>query len=248
MLTLVQHAADEDGVSPLSEHVLLHLRYGGDQRARNLLSGRTGGWPGTGTWTPLIRWRDRPRDGGGPGGAPPGRRNGPRAGDQRRGGRWWAPVVGARRVARGGPARGGSRVHQDQGAVADAPLAANQDRPAADRRRDHGARVRAGAGRGRMGRAEPPRLRAPSGAGRLDPRGPDAARTRAMVRPGRVLPGRARQRPGRFPLDQDPRRRAGSGRRARAAGEPERTGTGRSARSTWSASTRPSAVPASAER
>jgi mycothiol synthase len=37
VLDLVQHAADEDGVSPLSEHVMLHLRYGGDPRARNVL-------------------------------------------------------------------------------------------------------------------------------------------------------------------------------------------------------------------
>ena len=34
---LVRAAADEDGVGPLSEHVMLHLRYGGDPRARNLL-------------------------------------------------------------------------------------------------------------------------------------------------------------------------------------------------------------------
>jgi mycothiol synthase len=37
VLALVRRAADEDGVSPLSEHVLLHLRYGGDARARNVL-------------------------------------------------------------------------------------------------------------------------------------------------------------------------------------------------------------------
>jgi mycothiol synthase len=37
VLALVQHAAEDDGVSPLSEHVLLHLRYGGDPRARNVL-------------------------------------------------------------------------------------------------------------------------------------------------------------------------------------------------------------------
>ena len=37
MLRLVSAAAAEDGVSPLSEHVLLHLRYGGDHRARDLL-------------------------------------------------------------------------------------------------------------------------------------------------------------------------------------------------------------------
>ena len=37
VLRLVSEATDEDAVSPLSEHVLLHLRYGGDQQARNLL-------------------------------------------------------------------------------------------------------------------------------------------------------------------------------------------------------------------
>jgi len=42
VLALVQRAADEDGVSPLSEHVMLHLRYGGDPRARNLLLWRKG--------------------------------------------------------------------------------------------------------------------------------------------------------------------------------------------------------------
>jgi mycothiol synthase len=34
---LVESATDSDGVSPLSEHVLLHLAHGGDARARNLL-------------------------------------------------------------------------------------------------------------------------------------------------------------------------------------------------------------------
>ena len=34
---LVRAAAEEDGVGPLSEHVMLHLRYGGDSRARDLL-------------------------------------------------------------------------------------------------------------------------------------------------------------------------------------------------------------------
>jgi mycothiol synthase len=37
VLELVSVATDEDGVGPLSEHVMLHLRYGGDARARNLL-------------------------------------------------------------------------------------------------------------------------------------------------------------------------------------------------------------------
>lgn len=34
---IVDEATDRDGVSPLSEHVLLHLRYGGEASARNLL-------------------------------------------------------------------------------------------------------------------------------------------------------------------------------------------------------------------
>jgi mycothiol synthase len=37
VLALVHAATEEDGVGPLSEHVMLHLRYGGDPRARNLL-------------------------------------------------------------------------------------------------------------------------------------------------------------------------------------------------------------------
>ena len=37
VLGLVRAATDEDGVAPLSEHVMLHLRYGGDPSARNLL-------------------------------------------------------------------------------------------------------------------------------------------------------------------------------------------------------------------
>jgi mycothiol synthase len=34
---VVDEATEADGVGPLSEHVLLHLRYGGDEPARNLL-------------------------------------------------------------------------------------------------------------------------------------------------------------------------------------------------------------------
>ena len=37
VLALVRAATEEDGVGPLSEHVMLHLRYGGDPRARNVL-------------------------------------------------------------------------------------------------------------------------------------------------------------------------------------------------------------------
>ena len=35
---LVHQAAEADGVTPLSEHVMLHLRYGGDEPVRNLLA------------------------------------------------------------------------------------------------------------------------------------------------------------------------------------------------------------------
>jgi len=37
VLRLVRLATEEDGVAPLSEHVMLHLRYGGDRRARNVM-------------------------------------------------------------------------------------------------------------------------------------------------------------------------------------------------------------------
>ena len=52
VLDLVQHAAEEDGVSPLSEHVMLHLRYGGDPRARNVLLWRDGQLVGYGHLDP----------------------------------------------------------------------------------------------------------------------------------------------------------------------------------------------------
>ncbi|HUA42293.1 MAG TPA: mycothiol synthase [Streptosporangiaceae bacterium] len=52
VLDLVQQAADEDGVSPLSEHVMLHLRYGGDPRARNVLLWHDGELAGYGHLDP----------------------------------------------------------------------------------------------------------------------------------------------------------------------------------------------------
>jgi len=52
VLDLVQRAAEEDGVSPLSEHVLLHLRYGGEPRARNLLLWQDGELAGYGHLDP----------------------------------------------------------------------------------------------------------------------------------------------------------------------------------------------------
>ncbi len=52
VLDLVQRAAEEDGVSPLSEHVMLHLRYGGDPRARNILLWHDGELAGYGHLDP----------------------------------------------------------------------------------------------------------------------------------------------------------------------------------------------------
>src|SRR5947208_6472586 len=37
VVELVDDVTDADGVRPLSEHVMLHLRYGGDEQARNFL-------------------------------------------------------------------------------------------------------------------------------------------------------------------------------------------------------------------
>lgn len=42
VLDLVRLATDEDGVAPLSEHVMLHLRYGGDRQAHNVMLMREG--------------------------------------------------------------------------------------------------------------------------------------------------------------------------------------------------------------
>jgi len=52
VLDLVRRAAEEDGVSPLSEHVMLHLRYGGDPRARNVLLWQDGTLAGYGHLDP----------------------------------------------------------------------------------------------------------------------------------------------------------------------------------------------------
>jgi mycothiol synthase len=52
VLELVRRAADQDGVAPLSEHVMLHLRYGGDPRARNVLLWRDGELAGYGHLDP----------------------------------------------------------------------------------------------------------------------------------------------------------------------------------------------------
>jgi mycothiol synthase len=55
VLELVGQAADADGVSPLSEHVVLHLRYGGDPLARNVLLWYRGRLAGYGHLDPTDR-------------------------------------------------------------------------------------------------------------------------------------------------------------------------------------------------
>lgn len=47
-LDVVRHAARADGVSPVSEHVMLHLRYGGERQSRDLLLWRDGTLAGYG--------------------------------------------------------------------------------------------------------------------------------------------------------------------------------------------------------
>jgi mycothiol synthase len=55
VLELVREAADADGVSPLSEHVVLHLRYGGDTLARNVMLWSHGTLAGYGHLDPTDR-------------------------------------------------------------------------------------------------------------------------------------------------------------------------------------------------
>jgi mycothiol synthase len=54
VFSLAQRAAQADGVRPLSEHGLLHLRYGGDRRARDVLLWRAGQLAGYGHLDPAA--------------------------------------------------------------------------------------------------------------------------------------------------------------------------------------------------
>jgi mycothiol synthase len=55
VIQLVSEATDADGVSPLSEHVVLHLKYGGDPLARNVLLRYSGALAGYGHLDPTDR-------------------------------------------------------------------------------------------------------------------------------------------------------------------------------------------------
>ena len=234
MSALAEAATEADGVRPLSEHVMLHLRYGGDQRVRNVLvwqgprlvaygaprrhrrgrrSERRARWctrrtGGTGLGRPLVA-RTARRDAGRP-----------------------AAAVGARRAPGGGRAGHRPRLPPVTGAVADAPVPVR--RPAAGRRAA-GVTVRT---------FEPGRddeawvaLNAAAFADHPEQGGwtvDDLHRRVAepWFDPARVLPRRAGRPAGRLPLDQGARRHAGPTTattrsvRSTCSGRPGERGTG----------------------
>ena len=130
---LAEAATEADGVRPLSEHVMLHLRYGGDQRVRNVLV-----WQGS----RLVAYGhlDVTDEVAGASAEvvvhPAYRRQGLGrllvASHARRDAGRPAAAVGARRAPGGGRAGHRPRLPPVTGAVADAPVPVR--RPAAGRR------------------------------------------------------------------------------------------------------------------
>ena len=214
VLPLAEAATERDSVGPLSEHVLLHLRYGGDAQARNLLltagpgagwlrapgSRRSGRGPGRGTRHPPGLPRPRAR-------AHPG----PRAAG--RGGPAAAAGLGPRRPARGRRPGGPGRVRADPVTVDDAAPAG---RPAAGPglpRRGHTAHVFRRRGRGGLAGPQPESVR-------------PATRSRAPGQPrtcpcGNASPGSTRpgsswpSDPGNWPASTGPRSTPGQKTRTR---------------------------------
>ena len=207
VLSLAEAATERDWVGPLSEHVLLHVRYGGDARAREpAADGRPpAGWlrsPGSGDPDegPAAELVIHPDYRGRGLGLDPG----PRAAG--RGGPAAAAGVGARRPARG-------RALADRAGFARIRSLWTMRRPLADPLPDPVfppgspcARFRVGADEAawldvnRRAFASHPE----QGAWTAEDLSP--ARTRVLVRPGRVLPGRAGRETGGLPLDQGPHR------------------------------------------
>ena len=163
-------------------------------------------------------WRDGHRPGG-HGGSGLGLILGPALAAEA-GPRGPAPV-GARRPASRCPAGGRGRLRAVARALADAPVAA--DRASASRSSPTASRC----GRSWSARTRTPGSRSTTrafarhpGAGRLDPCRPGPARARAVVRPGRLLPGRA----GRRSWSASTGPRSTAGRRAPALRRPARHG------------------------
>ena len=215
--TLVEAASEHDGVHPLSEHVVLHLRHGGDDSALSLLACEGDDVVGyahldttdtvEGSSAEMVV-------------APHARRRGV--------GR--ALVQELLTAVPDGRLRLWSHGSHPGAAAMAAELGFDRTRVLWQMRRSllaplpapELARGRPGAHlRPRRRRAlaagQQPRLRRPPRAGTLDPRRRRAPGRRALVRPGRLLPGRARRRAARVPLDQGARRRAARRPRPRPA-------------------------------
>ena len=170
MLRLVGAATEADGVGPLSEHVLLHLRYGGDPRARDLLLVSDGEVAG-------YAHLDQADPAEGPSGElvihPAHRRQG------------LGLLLTRALVAEAGPQQLRLWAHGDLEAAARLAAAAGFERAralwqmrrslrpeldhAAAGRRHHRPDLRDRPGRGRVDRPQRAGLRQPSRAGRLDP-------------------------------------------------------------------------------
>ena len=203
-------------------------------------------WPGTRTWTRATRPRAGQRRARHPPGVPAaGARAAPDPRAAGRGGPAAAAAVGPRRPARGRARLARGRVRAGPGAVADAAVAADPAAGAAASPTASPSARSCRPGRGRPGSTSTGAFASHPEQGAWTARGPGPARAGILVRPGRVLPGRAGREAGRVSLDEGPQpgeseNRPGSGMKPGARDA--------SARCTSSASIPPSAAPAWAAR
>ena len=173
---------------------MLHLRYGGDERVRNVLA-----WSGTtllayGHLDVTDEVAGRQRRARRPPRAPrAGARAGPGERHPRRDAGRAAAAVGARRAPGSGRARAVDGLPAVPRAVADAPVAVRRAAAGRAAGRRRGPHLRAGPGRRGLGPAERRRLPRPPGAGLLDggrPAPPGAA-SRGSTRPASSWPSAA---------------------------------------------------------